>query len=43
MSELSPQGFMAALGVFAAFGALSIATWLYFRFRTPRVATTTAE
>jgi len=43
VSELSPQGFMAALGVFAAFGALSIATWLYFRFRTPRVATTTAE
>jgi len=36
VSELSPQGFLAALGVFAAFGALSIGTWLYFRFRTPR-------
>jgi hypothetical protein len=33
VSELSPQAFIAALGVFAAFGALSIATWLYFRFR----------
>ena len=35
VSELTPQAFMAALGVFAAFGALSIGTWLYFRFRTP--------
>lgn len=35
VSELSPQGFLAALGVFAAFGALSIGTWLYFRFRHP--------
>ena len=34
VSELSPGAFIAALGVFAAFGALSIATWLYFRFRT---------
>jgi hypothetical protein len=25
---------MAALGVLAAFGALSIATWSYFRFRS---------
>ena len=33
VSELSPAAFVAALGVFAAFGALSIATWLYFRFR----------
>jgi hypothetical protein len=33
VSELSPAAFLAALGVFAAFGALSIATWLYFRFR----------
>jgi hypothetical protein len=33
VSELSPAGFIAALGVFAAFGALSIGTWLYFRFR----------
>ncbi|HET9851271.1 MAG TPA: FGLLP motif-containing membrane protein [Candidatus Limnocylindrales bacterium] len=40
VSELSPQGFLAALGVFAAFGALSIGTWLYFRFRTPSVAAT---
>jgi hypothetical protein len=35
VSELSPQAFLAALGVFAAFGALSIGTWLYFRFRRP--------
>jgi hypothetical protein len=35
VSELSPQGFLAALGVFGAFGALSIGTWLYFRFRHP--------
>ena len=34
VSELSPAAFMAALGVFAAFGAVSIATWLYFRLRT---------
>jgi hypothetical protein len=33
VSELSPGAFLAALGVFAAFGALSIATWLFFRFR----------
>ena len=33
VSELSPAAFMAALGVFAAFGAISIATWLYFRVR----------
>jgi hypothetical protein len=33
VSELSPQAFLAALGVFAAFGALSIGTWLYFRLR----------
>ena len=38
VSELSPAAFLAALGVFAAFGALSIATWLYFRFRrTPNL------
>ncbi len=35
VSELTPQAFLAALGVFAAFGALSIGTWLYFRFRRP--------
>ena len=34
VSELSPAAYMAALGVFAAFGALSIATWLYFRLRS---------
>lgn len=34
VSELSPAAFIAALGVFAAFGALSIGTWLYFRFRS---------
>jgi hypothetical protein len=33
VSDLSPAAFVAALGVFAAFGALSIGTWLYFRFR----------
>jgi hypothetical protein len=38
VSQLSPAGFLAAVGVFAAFGALSIGTWLYFRFRTPAVA-----
>jgi hypothetical protein len=35
VSELSPAAFAAALGVFAAFGALSVGTWLYFRFRRP--------
>jgi hypothetical protein len=35
VSELSPQAFFAGLGVFAAFGALSIGTWAYFRFRRP--------
>jgi len=35
VSELSPTAFLAALGVFAMFGALSIGTWLYFRFRRP--------
>jgi hypothetical protein len=34
VSELSPNAFVAALGVFAAFGALSIGTWLFFRLRT---------
>jgi hypothetical protein len=34
VSELSPGAFTAALGVFAAFGALSIGTWLFFRVRT---------
>lgn len=35
VSQLSPQAFTAALGVFAAFGALSIAVWGYFRFQRP--------
>jgi hypothetical protein len=38
VSELSPAAFFAALGVFAAFGALSIGTWLYFRIRRPEPA-----
>jgi hypothetical protein len=33
VSELSPSAFVAALGVFAGFGAISIGTWLYFRVR----------
>lgn len=33
VAELSVEGFVAALGVFAAVGAVSIATWLYFRLR----------
>jgi hypothetical protein len=33
VSELAPGAFTAALGIFAAFGALSIATWAFFRFR----------
>ena len=37
VSELSPQAFTAALGIFAAFGALSIVTWGYFRFRPKAV------
>jgi hypothetical protein len=38
VSSLSPQAFVAALGVFAGFGALSIATWGYFRFRPASAA-----
>ena len=38
VSQLSPQAFIAALGVFAGFGALSILTWAYFRFRPQNVA-----
>lgn len=37
VSQLSPQAFIAACGIFAAFGALSIVTWGYFRFR-PKAA-----
>jgi hypothetical protein len=33
VSQLSPEAFAAALGVFAAFGAVSILTWGYFRMR----------
>jgi hypothetical protein len=33
VSSLNPAAFIAALGVFAVFGALSIGTWGYFRFR----------
>jgi hypothetical protein len=35
VSQLSPGAFAAALGVFAAFGGISILTWGYFRFRRP--------
>jgi hypothetical protein len=38
VSQLSPQAFAAALGIFAAFGAISILTWGYFRFRRPAAA-----
>lgn len=38
VSQLSPQAFVAALGVFAIFGAVSILTWGYFRFRPQTVA-----
>jgi len=33
VSELSPEAFAAACGVFVVFGALSLGTWAYFRFR----------
>ena len=33
VSTLNPAAFIAAGGVFAIFGAFSIATWGYFRFR----------
>jgi hypothetical protein len=42
VSQLSPEGFLAAVGVFAAFGALSIGTWLYFRLRPSAVERVTA-
>jgi hypothetical protein len=38
LDHLTPTAFLAALGVFAVFGGLSIATWLYFRFRRPTPA-----
>jgi hypothetical protein len=34
VADLAPEAFMAALGIFAAFGALSIGTWAFFRFRS---------
>jgi hypothetical protein len=33
VSQLNPAAFIAAGGIFAIFGAFSIATWGYFRFR----------
>ena len=38
VSELSPTAFAAALGAFAAFGALSIAIWRYLRLRPERLS-----
>ena len=43
VADLAPEAFMAALGIFAAFGALSIGTWAFFRFRAkPAVEATEA-
>jgi hypothetical protein len=42
VSSLNPAAFVAALGVFAVFGAVSIGTWAYFRFR-PQPAPEAAE
>ncbi len=36
LSDLSVPTLMAALGVFALFGAFSILFWAYFRFRPAR-------
>ncbi len=33
LAELEPSAWLAALGVFAAFGAFSLAFWAWFRFR----------
>ncbi|HEX8026543.1 MAG TPA: hypothetical protein VF484_10075, partial [Candidatus Limnocylindrales bacterium] len=33
VSQLNPAAFFAAGGIFAIFGAFSIATWGFFRFR----------
>ena len=33
LSELTPAAWLSALGVFAAFGAISLAFWAWFRFR----------
>jgi hypothetical protein len=38
VSALNPAAFFAAGGAFAIFGAFSIATWAYFRFRPAPVA-----
>ena len=43
LSHLTPEAFLAALGVFAGFGALSLGTWAYFRFRRPTAAVAAAE
>ena len=40
LSELPLSGLIAAFGVFAAFGTISVAFWSYFRFRGERMATT---
>jgi hypothetical protein len=42
VSQLNPQAFIAALGVFAGFGVVSILTWGYFRFR-PQIAGASLE
>jgi len=36
LDTLTPSAFIAACGVFALFGGLSLATWAYFRFRRPK-------
>ena len=33
LSQLSYQGWLAAMGVFAAFGAFTVLFWAWFRFR----------
>ena len=33
LADLAPGAWLAALGVFAAFGAFSILFWAWFRFR----------
>jgi hypothetical protein len=38
LSQLSYQGWLAAMGVFAAFGAFTVLFWAWFRFRPSPVA-----
>ena len=38
LSELSAPAWLAALGVFAAFGVFTILFWAWFRFRPTPVA-----